>query len=111
MNAFEITVLIEQQRQSEQSYLEFLRVPSLSMGLYVLPAGAVDTQQPHTEDEVYYVVSGRGQIRVREEDRPVQTGSTVFVGAGEKHYFHTIAEDLTILVFFAPAEHTQAQKP
>jgi len=110
MDAFEIVSLIEQQRQPQRPYLEFLRVPSMSMGLYVLPAGAVDTQQPHTEDEVYDVVSGSGHIRVGEEDRPVQAGSVVFVGASVKHYFHNITEELTILVFFAPAEYSQAQK-
>lgn len=109
MDAFEIRNLIEQQRQSGRSYLEFLRVPSMSVGLYALPAGAADTQQPHTEDEAYYVVSGRGQIRVREEDQVVQSGSVVFVEAGVKHYFHSITEDLTILVFFAPAEYSRSQ--
>jgi len=107
MDAFELSKLIKQQQQSGNSYLEFLRVPSMSMGLYALPAGAVDTQQPHTEDEVYYVASGRGQIRVRDEDQPAQAGSVVFVDAGVKHYFHSITEDLVILVFFAPAEYSQ----
>ncbi len=111
MDAFELSNLIEQQKQSDRSYLEFLRAPSMSLGIYALPAGAVDTQQPHTEDEVYSVVSGRGQIRVRDEDHAVQAGSVVFVEAGVKHYFHSITEDLMILVFFAPAEYSQAGKP
>jgi mannose-6-phosphate isomerase-like protein (cupin superfamily) len=106
MAAFELSNLIKQQQESTKSYLEFLRVPSMSMGLYSLPAGAVDTQQPHSEDEVYYVTSGRGQIRVGGSDQPVQAGSVVFVGAQVKHYFHSITEDLTILVFFAPAEYS-----
>jgi mannose-6-phosphate isomerase-like protein (cupin superfamily) len=110
MNTFEVSNLIKERQQSGRSYLEFLRVPSMSLGIYALPAGAVDTQQPHTEDEVYYVVSGRGQIRVREADRAVQAGSVVFVEAGVKHYFHSITEDLTILVFFAPAEYTLSEK-
>jgi mannose-6-phosphate isomerase-like protein (cupin superfamily) len=109
MDAFELRNLIEQQKQSGGSYLEFLRVPSMSIGIYALPAGAVDTQQPHTEDEVYYVVSGRGQIRVHEEDRGVEAGSIVFVEAHVKHYFHSITEDLMILVFFAPAEYSLAE--
>jgi mannose-6-phosphate isomerase-like protein (cupin superfamily) len=109
MDAFELSNLIKQQQQSGHSYLEFLRVSSMSMGLYVLPTGAVDTQQPHTEDEVYYVASGRGQIRVGDKDQPVQTGSVVYVEAGVKHYFHSIAEDLAILVFFAPAEYSLAK--
>jgi mannose-6-phosphate isomerase-like protein (cupin superfamily) len=108
MEAFEIGQLIEQQSRAGKAYLEFLRVPSLSMGVYRLPAGSVDPQNPHTEDEVYYVVSGRAQIRVGEEDRSVVAGLIVFVAANVLHRFHHIEEDLTVLVFFAPAEYSQA---
>jgi len=106
MEAFELSQLAAQRQQSGKLYLEFLRVPSMSLGLYVLPAGGIDPQSPHTEDEVYYVVSGRGSIRVGAEDRAVEPGSIVFVKAGVEHRFHSIAEDLTILVFFAPAEYS-----
>ena len=91
-----------------QLWHEFLRVPDLSMGLYVLPAGGQDPQLPHSEDEVYYVVSGQGQIHVAGEERRVQAGSIVYVAAKDKHYFHTIEETLQLLVFFAPAEGSQA---
>ena len=105
MQAHEIAALIEQQQASGNRYLEFLRESSLSLGVYTLTVGATDPQQPHTEDEVYYVVKGRASIRVGEEDRAVQVGSVVFVAANVPHRFHTITEELTVLVFFAPAEY------
>lgn len=108
MDAFELNDLCTQRAASEKLYLEFLRVPSLSMGLYELAAGSTDPQQPHAEDEVYYVAAGRAQIRVDGEDRPVAAGSIVYVGAGVEHRFHSIEEDLSILVFFAPAEYSRA---
>ena len=108
MEAFDLTRLLSGHDLSEEPYLEFLRVPSLSVGLYVLPAGAMDPQQPHTEDEVYHVVSGRGRIKVGAEDRAVEAGTVVFVEAGVDHRFHAIAEDLTVLVFFAPAEGSRS---
>ncbi|HET7639943.1 MAG TPA: cupin domain-containing protein, partial [Ktedonobacteraceae bacterium] len=108
MQAFELTKLIDQQNETGRDYLEFLRVPALSAGLYMLAAGAVDTQQPHTEDEVYYVISGRGFIRVGAEEHPVEAGTLVYVKAHVEHHFHTITEDLKILVFFAPAEYSTA---
>jgi mannose-6-phosphate isomerase-like protein (cupin superfamily) len=108
MDAFELTALIAERARSNERYLEFLRVPALSVGLYVLPAGGVDGQQPHTEDEVYYVAGGRGAFRCGEEDRPVAAGSLLYVPAHVEHRFHSIAEELVILVFFAPAEGTQA---
>jgi mannose-6-phosphate isomerase-like protein (cupin superfamily) len=104
MDAFEISQLILDQQRSGRSYLEFFRVPALSVGLYSLPAGGIDPQKPHLEDEIYYVVSGRGSIRVDTEDRTVEPGTIVFVAVGVEHRFHTITEDLTLLVFFAPAE-------
>ena len=93
---------------SGKPYLEFIRAASLSVGLYVLSAGATDNQRPHDEDEVYHVVDGRARIRVGEEDRAVGPGTVVFVGAGVEHRFHSIEEDLTVLVFFAPAEYARA---
>jgi mannose-6-phosphate isomerase-like protein (cupin superfamily) len=109
MEAFELTNLINQQIETRQDYLEFLRVPALSAGLYTLAAGSVDMQKPHTEDEVYYVISGRGSIQVGPESRPVEAGTLVYVKANVEHRFHTITEDLRVLVFFAPAEYTAAQ--
>jgi mannose-6-phosphate isomerase-like protein (cupin superfamily) len=108
MQAFEIADLIAQQTSSSKPYLEFLKRPSLSIGLYVLPAGGIDGQQPHTEDEVYYVVSGCGQFTHADEEHPVQAGSVLFVAAGVEHRFHSITESLHILVFFAPAEYTNS---
>ncbi|HET7182353.1 MAG TPA: cupin domain-containing protein [Candidatus Limnocylindrales bacterium] len=106
MDAFELADLLATQGASGRLYHEFIRTHDLSVGVYVLPAGAADPQGPHTEDEVYYVVSGRATIRVGEEDRRVQAGSVVFVGADVPHRFHDIAEELTIVVFFGPAEYT-----
>ncbi len=101
---FEISDLGKKRAQSGKPYLEFLRVPALSAGLYVLPAGATDQQQPHKEDEMYYVVSGRARMKVGPEDREVSAGTVIFVEANLDHRFHTIEQDLTLLVFFAPAE-------
>jgi mannose-6-phosphate isomerase-like protein (cupin superfamily) len=109
MQAFELTQLISQRETSNKLYLEFLKVPDLSMGLYVLPAGGTDPQSPHTEDEVYYVVSGRAQIKVADEDRAVQAGSIVYVAKNVEHRFHSIEEELTVVVFFAPAEYSNRQ--
>ena len=106
MDAFELADLLAAQGASGRLYHEFIRTHDLSVGVYVLPAGATDLQGPHTEDEVYYVISGRATIRVGEEDRSVQAGSVVFVGADMPHRFHDIAEELTVLVFFGPAEYT-----
>jgi len=104
--AFELAQLAQQREASNKLYLEFLKVPDLSMGLYALPAGGGDPQSPHTEDEVYYVVSGRAKIQVADEDRDVQAGSIVYVAKNAEHCFHSIEEELKVIVFFAPAEYS-----
>jgi mannose-6-phosphate isomerase-like protein (cupin superfamily) len=107
-NVFELSDLISQQARSEKSYMEFLRIPALSTGLYFLKAGTKDLQSPHSEAEVYYVVQGRARFRLGTEDSEVRMGSIIFVNAGEDHRFESIAEDLVLLVFFAPAERASA---
>ena len=88
------------------AWTELLRVASMSVGVYRLPPGATDGQQPHTEDEAYYVVSGRGAFRAGEADRAVAAGSLILVERELPHRFHSVTEELTVLVFFAPAEHS-----
>jgi quercetin dioxygenase-like cupin family protein len=90
--------------QKGKAYAEFLRVSSMSVGLYVLAAGADDPQHPHHEDEMYYVARGRARFRAAEEDTEVSAGSVLFVAAEVEHRFYDIQEELAVLVFFAPAE-------
>ena len=103
MQAHEIPELDPQPRDEQgHGYVDFLASEKLSVGLAVWPAGSVDGQRPHEEDEVYYVISGRGFIRVADEDRSLKPGSLVFVAAHVEHRFHDIEEDLRVLVFWAP---------
>jgi mannose-6-phosphate isomerase-like protein (cupin superfamily) len=94
----------EQLAGSGKSYREFMRVPAMSAGLYVLQAGATDRQKPHREDEVYYVLRGRARFKAGSEDREVSPGSVIFVAAEVGHRFYDITEELSVLVVFSPAE-------
>ena len=101
---FTLNEIDAQRAKSSKQYREFLRVASMSAGLYVLAAGATDLQRPHHEDEMYYVVRGRARFRAGSEDREVATGTVLFVAAEIEHRFYDIEEELAVLVFFAPAE-------
>ena len=108
MDSFELPEIVDTHSRLGQPYHEFFRASTLSLGLYVLRAGQPDPQTPHTEDEVYHVIQGKGSVRVAGEDRPVAAGSIVFVETGVEHRFHSITEDLTMLVFWAPPRRSQA---
>ena len=96
---------------STQRYLEFVRVPSFSVGIYVLDAGDIDKQIPHSEDEVYYVASGQAKMKVGagQDVRSfnVGPGTIIFVPAREHHSFYEITERLAVLVFFGPKDSVQ----
>jgi quercetin dioxygenase-like cupin family protein len=94
---FDLPTISAERAQAGKLYQEFLRVPALSAGVYVLPAGGTDPQQPHEEDEAYYVVRGHAKMRVGTEEQVVKSGEV-------EHRFFDISEELEVLVFFAPAE-------
>ena len=104
MDAWDLATIERERAAGGRLYHQFLRVPDLSAGLYVLEAGATDPQSPHSEDELYYVVTGRGAVTVGDEARDIGPGSLVFVAASVPHRFHDITERLEILVVFGPAE-------
>jgi mannose-6-phosphate isomerase-like protein (cupin superfamily) len=108
MNAFTIEELTRGQEWSRVRYEEFLRRDSMSLGIYMLPRGSTDPQKPHAEDEVYYVVSGRGAISVGQEEQAVAPGSIIYVAKHVEHRFHSISDDLKLLVLFAPSQSSRA---
>jgi mannose-6-phosphate isomerase-like protein (cupin superfamily) len=109
---FQVAELLKERARQGRSYLEFLRVPAMSAGVYVLTAGATDPQQPHYQDEIYYVVRGKAKMRLvskeraeeRIEEHSVAEGSVIFVEAGLEHRFFDVEQELVVLVVFAPEE-------
>ena len=101
---FHIDDLTRQRAKEGKLYLEFLRVPAISAGVYVLPKGGTDPQKPHREDEMYYVIRGRARMQIGSDHAEVRAGSAIFVETELEHRFYDIEEELEVLVFFAPAE-------
>ena len=101
---------VEEMRAEGERWREVFRVPDLSLGVYRLARGETDPQTPHAEDEIYYVLRGRGKIRIEDEDGDVAPGRVIFVKARARHRFHTVTEELALLVFFSPAEDVEAAK-
>ena len=105
MNAasFGISRLAKQRQDSVNSWLEFLNLPTLSMGIYHIPAGTDDREShtPHEKDEVYVGLRGKGRLTADGKQYDVDPDTIVFVKAGVEHFFHDVADDLTVLVFFS----------
>lgn len=88
---------------NEARIFEFLRVPTLSVSIYRLPAGSKDMQAPHMEDEVYYVIEGKARLRVEDKNHDIRPGSVLYVRATAAHSFFDIEEDLVVLAIFGKA--------
>ena len=98
---FKMSELEARRARSKEAWLPFFQVSTLRTGLYVLPVKGVDDQTPHPVDEVYHVFRGKAVLNVDGEDHPVEPGAVIYVRAGVPHHFHSITEELEVLVFFA----------
>lgn len=85
-------------------WIEHLVSNDLSVGAYSVPAGGLDDQQPHTEDEIYVVQAGAATLVTDSGTAEVRPGSVIFVPAHERHEFTNVNGDLALLVIFAPPE-------
>lgn len=101
--AWEFADVNKERAQNDRSYISFMNVDSMHCGIYHLKAGSEDNQSPHTEDEIYYVESGKAKFHMDGEEVAIKPGTILFVPANKKHYFFDIEEDLDLLVFFAKA--------
>src|SRR5690606_20113751 len=74
---FELQDLVKQLEKEGGYFLDFLKVRDLEAGIIVLRPGEKDTQEPHSADELYYVIEGSGFIELGKDRRqhPVRKGS------------------------------------
>ena len=79
---------------------------TLALELYA-PRGH-DPQKPHTRDELYVVVAGRGTFVCDSERKAFETGDALFAPAGAVHRFEDFSDDLAVWVMFYGAEGGEA---
>ena len=89
-------------------WAEHMASADLSVGTYSIPAGGLDDQGPHREDEIYVVRSGAATLVTDSGTEEVRSGSVIFVPAGERHQFTDVRGDLALLVIFAPPYGSRA---
>jgi oxalate decarboxylase/phosphoglucose isomerase-like protein (cupin superfamily) len=101
---FNMDELSAQNAKTDLPYLEFMRLESMSGYIYELAAGTVDEQEPHDQDEIYYVVKGRSDFTVNNETIAIKPRDILYVKKFATHLFSNITEDLSLLVIFAPPD-------
>ncbi len=87
--------------KNKSSYFHtFINKASLAAGVLILKPGEEDTQAPHDSDEVYYILSGNGYLKIKDKDYEVSKDKLFFVAQDAEHYFHGNTKELKVLYFF-----------
>ncbi len=77
---------------------------NMIMGLVIFPPGSDPGQHQHEiEEEIVYVVSGRGETKIGDEVFPLEPGMAVFTEPGVPHGVKTLGDEPLVLIsVFSP---------
>ncbi len=97
---YDLGTYLEKIKNTNSYFHTFINKPSLAAGVLVLKPGEEDTQTPHDSDEVYFVISGNGFLKIKEKDYVVSKDKLFFVAKDVEHFFHGNTKELKVLYFF-----------
>ena len=93
---FELNKLLSEINDQGGYFIDFISAKGIQAGIIRLHPSENDTQEPHSVDEVYYVIEGNGFIKIDGEDHQIRQGTSIFVPAKADHKFHGNKQDLVI---------------
>jgi mannose-6-phosphate isomerase-like protein (cupin superfamily) len=97
---FDLTTYLGKIKKSSSYFYTFINRDSLAAGILVLQPEEEDTQEPHDNDEIYYVISGDGFLKINDKDYKVKKDKVFFVSKNTEHYFYGNKKELKVLYFF-----------
>jgi mannose-6-phosphate isomerase-like protein (cupin superfamily) len=101
---YELSQLVTRLENEGGYFMDFLKTRNLEAGIIVLHPNEADTQEPHSDDELYYVISGNAWMEMGKKKIEVKEGSIIFIPAGLRHRFYGNSKDLFVLYVFAAKE-------
>ena len=97
---YDLDTYLDKIKNGNSYFHTFINKDSLAAGILVLKPGEEDTQTPHDSDEVYYVLSGNGYLKIKDKDYKVSKDKLFFVAKDVEHFFHGNTKELKVLYFF-----------
>jgi mannose-6-phosphate isomerase-like protein (cupin superfamily) len=74
-----------------------------TLSLEVYKPVETDNQKPHDRDEVYIIISGKGEFLCGDQIVPFEMNDFLFVPAGVEHRFLNFSDDFaTWVIFYGP---------
>jgi mannose-6-phosphate isomerase-like protein (cupin superfamily) len=101
---FNLKDYLDKIKKSDSYFHTFINKDSLATGILVLTPGEEDTQEPHESDEVYFIISGNGFLKIKNKDYEISKDKLFFVGKDVPHYFHSNTKELKVLYFFGGSD-------
>ena len=97
---YDLDTYLDKIKKSNSYFHTFINKDSLAAGILILKTGEEDTQTPHESDEVYFVISGNGFLKIKNKDYKVSKNKLFFVAKDVEHFFHGNTKELKVLYFF-----------
>ena len=97
---YDLDTYLEKIKNNDSYFQTFINKDSLATGVLVLKPGEEDTQTPHDSDEVYYIISGNGFLKIKDKDYKISKDKLFFVAKDVEHFFHGNTKELKVLYFF-----------
>ena len=88
---YEINDLLSELEERNGYFIDFITTKGIQAGIIRLRPFQKDTQEPHSVDEVYYVIEGSGFIEINNKNYAIKERT------GAEHRFHGNNQDLVIL--------------
>jgi len=101
---FNLKDTLDKIKKSDSYFHTFINRDSLAAGILMLKPGEEDTQEPHENDEVYFIISGNGFLKIKNNDYEISKDKLFFVGKDVPHYFHSNTKELKVLYFFGGSD-------
>ena len=97
---FEIDTFLSNIPKS-QYFIDIINTSTMEVGIINLKKEQEDTQQPHSSDEIYYVISGSGTIEMDGIKKEVNPGKIIYIPKKIRHSFHANSNELVVLYILA----------
>jgi len=101
---FDLSTYLDKIKKSDNYFHTFINRDSLAAGVLVLQPGEQDTQEPHQSDEIYFIISGDGFLKIKNKDYKISKDKLFFVAKNVEHFFHGNTTELKVLYFFGGSD-------
>ncbi len=81
-----------------------------SLAHAIVPVGQTSLPHSLTTSEVYYILQGKGEMHINEEQQIVEAGDAVYIPPNAKQYIHNFGDKALIFICIVDPAWRQADE-